>query len=481
MRTVPLKIGYIPTRRKVFSAVEAKRYSVIILDQIREFDIEIVDMEGINEEGLLFRQEDVMRVVDRMRQGKVDALFFPHCNFGSEGLVAQVAAALSLPTLLYGPRDDAPDADGMRYRDSQCGLFATGKDLLRRNVPFSYISNVAPDSAAFRVGFDKFLRVTAVVNALRNIRLLQFGPRPDDFLSVIINEGELAEKFGVEIFPVPLPDLVQCANDIRAKNTETFQTTCEQIKRAYQVITERPDEQVCAIASLKLAIASFATKYRANCAAIYCWDAFLRTMGIFPCAVNSMLADEGFPCACETDIHGAISAMILQAATGNREAHFFADITNRHPLDNNIELLWHCGPFPASLAKNKSDCKITNAWIGGDPTCGNCGFELRHGPITVCRFDGDHGNYSLFIGEGEGVDGPTELGNYVWLKVDDWNKWEHQLVHGPYVHHIVGTYGNLGDVLHEACRYFPALQSDPVSPNAETLEKRWRDSIVKDG
>ena len=47
-----------------------------------------------------------------MRREQVDALFFPHCNFGSEGVVGQVAAALNVPVLLYGPRDDAPALDG---------------------------------------------------------------------------------------------------------------------------------------------------------------------------------------------------------------------------------------------------------------------------------------------------------------------------------------------------------------------------------
>ena len=134
-----IKIAYIPTRRSNFSVEEAIRYKKIIRRQIDQFDIEIADIEDINEEGLLLRQTDVPRVTEKMKQEKVDAVFFPHCNFGSEGVVGQVAAALKVPVLLYGPRDDAPDEEGMRSRDSQCGLFATGKVLRRHNVPFTYI------------------------------------------------------------------------------------------------------------------------------------------------------------------------------------------------------------------------------------------------------------------------------------------------------------------------------------------------------
>ncbi len=36
---------------------------------------------------------------------------------------------VSIPTLLWGPRDEAPLADGTRLRDSLCGTLATSKVL----------------------------------------------------------------------------------------------------------------------------------------------------------------------------------------------------------------------------------------------------------------------------------------------------------------------------------------------------------------
>lgn len=135
-------IGYVPTRRNNFSVSAALHYKERIAEQIRKAPVRLVDIEDINEEGLLLRQEDVPKVIEKMRRENVDALFFPHCNFGCEGAVGQVAAAFSVPVLLYGPRDDAPDETGMRSRDSQCGLFASGKVMRRHNVTFSYIVNV---------------------------------------------------------------------------------------------------------------------------------------------------------------------------------------------------------------------------------------------------------------------------------------------------------------------------------------------------
>jgi L-fucose isomerase-like protein len=98
--------------------------------------LSIVDLESINSEGLLYAEEDLDSIITRLKQEKVDALFFPHCNFGTEDLVAKVAREMNFPVLIWGPRDDAPLENGIRTRDSQCGLFATGKVLRRFKVPF---------------------------------------------------------------------------------------------------------------------------------------------------------------------------------------------------------------------------------------------------------------------------------------------------------------------------------------------------------
>jgi L-fucose isomerase-like protein len=90
-------------------------------------------------------------------------------------------------------------------------------------------------------------------------------------------------------------------------------------------------------------------------------------------------------------------------------------------------------------------------------------FKLKEGPITVTRFDGDQGDYSLAVGEGISMPGPETLNNYVWMKVDDWPRWERTLIEGPYIHHMAMGYGHLAGSLVEACRYIPGLK--PVRLN----------------
>ena len=424
-------------------------------------------MKGINEEELLFADADVACVIERFQKEKVDAVFFPHCNFGSENRVAQVAKALGVPVLLWGPRDDAP-VNGLRRRDSQCGMFATGKVLRRYNVPFTYLSNPWIDGEEFGVGFAKFLRVVSVVKAMKNLNILQISTRPEPFCSVICNEAELIEKFNVHLYPVTLHALVEEMKSVQAGEEEYEQT------RAFiqKINTCGDEERIAKVAALKVAMKRLAQRYNCRAIAIQCWTALQDMIGIMPCHANSILTDEGLPTVCETDICGAITAVMMQAVTMGESTPFFADLTVRHPTNDNAELLWHCGNFPYSLAKRGSDAGV-GASKYHDNHYGISEWELKSGDLTIARFDGDHGEYTLFIGEGKTTDGPKNVGSYVWIEVENWEAWERKLVEGPYIHHVSGLYGRYGEILLEACKYIPYLSADVATPSEERLRLRW--------
>lgn len=464
-----IKLAYCPTRRDVFSREEAMKFNEKIRSQMDEFDVEIIDLEGINEEKLLYQDCDIPEVIDRFVSNKVDAIFFPHCNFGSENRVAQIARALNVPVLIWGPRDDYPDSEGLRSRDSQCGMFATGKVLRRHNVPFTYLTNSWIGSEDFKKGMQKFIRVVNVVKSVKNLNVLQIATRPEPFCSVICNENELLEKFNVHLYPITLSDLMLKMEEVEKSGSQDLKDTAEFIK---SIDSMGNNEKITKVASLKVAMKELAKKYNCKAIAIQCWTSLQDMADIMPCHANALLTDEGIPTVCETDIHGAITAVMMQAVTMGENVPFFADVTVRHPENDNAELLWHCGNFPYSLAKDPEKARIGKSRYHND-TYGIGEFQLKDGDLTIARFDGDHGEYNLLIGEAHTIDGPKNVGSYVWIEVDDWAKWEHKIVEGPYIHHVSGVYGKYGEVLHEACKYIPALNPDSLL-SAQEIEKRWR-------
>ncbi|WP_179030734.1 L-fucose/L-arabinose isomerase family protein [Paenibacillus kribbensis] len=468
-----LKLGYAPTRRFTFSAEDAFRYKVAIRKQIESFgmNIDIVDLEGLNEEGLLYDDHiNADLIIKRFKEEEVDAVFFPHCNFGTEDTVARVGKALGKPVLLWGPRDEAPLADGMRLRDTQCGLFASGKVLRRFNVPFTYITNSRVTDPVFERGFNNFISAANVVRQFNKLRILQIGPRPASFWTMICNEGELLERFGIEIYPITLVDIQLRSKKIASGNSAELSEAIDYIKEKldYSEVTE---DDVRRIAALKVAMKSYAIETGSTAIAIQCWSALQEAMGIMPCLANAILTDEQIPVTCETDIHGAITSVMVQAAAMNELPTFFADITVRHPENDNGELLFHCGNFPVSMSiENKP--KLRKHFLFDDHAPGTHEGEIKGGGMTIARFDGDHGEYSIFLGKAKGIEGPYTRGSYVWVEVNDWPLWEEKLVKGPYVHHSVGIHANVIPALYEACNYLPGVKADPVDPTEQEIQ-RW--------
>lgn len=470
------RLGYAPTRRVTFSKEEAGRYRKLILEKIGQYGIEIVDIDWLNEEGLLFDVQQVNDVFKRFRHEFVDAVFVPHCNFGSEDAVGRLGKMLGVPLLLWGPRDDAPGPDGLRLRDTQCGLFATSKVLRRMNVPFTYIVNCRLDEPAFDRGFRTFIAAASAANAFRGMRIGQVAPRPGAFWTMMCNEGELLERFGLEVVPLTLSEVEQRSQACLKSRKSQVLDEVKSIKHAVDT-TDCSEESLHTMVALKMALKDWANEQGLRAIALQCWNAMQQAMGIVPCFINGLLTAEGLPVTCETDIHGAATAILLQAAGHSLQTVFFADLTVRHPENDNAELLWHCGNFPLSLRDAKSPtlaCSGHYIMEGNYPGCGE--FRLKEGPVTVARFDGDHGEYSLLMGEAKAVAGPLSRGTYVWVEVGDWPLWEERIIRGPYVHHVAGIHGQYAAALYEACRYIPGLTPDAVEPSGCDIEKWLRGS-----
>ena len=461
-----IRIGYAPTRRSIFSAPDAIRFRGLTADRLRELGVDFVDIDDINEEGLLYDENDRLKIVEKFKDAGIDGLLLAHCNFGTEYECARLAKDLNVPVLLWGPLDERPDENGARLRDTQCGLFATGKVLRRFRVPFTYLTNCRLDDPVFARGIYDFLAVCNVVKTFRHIRILQMGPRPFDFWSTMCNEGELLERFNIQLSPIPLPELTMEVKHVIAGDPRVAETMryCRE-----NMDVRVSDDQLKNVAGLAVAMQNLIEKYHCNAGAIQCWNALQDELGIMPCAANSLLNDMGIPIVCETDIHGAITALMVEAAANDDTRSFFADWTIRHPDIENGELLQHCGPWPLSVDR----CRPCLTYPLAFDYPGAITAEARHGDVTLARFDGDNGEYSLLLGNAKGVDGPKCMGTYLWVEVDNIKRLEAKIVEGPYIHHCVGIHKNVVPVLYEACKYI-GVRPDLYDPIEEDVKAYLR-------
>ncbi len=465
MLNYKIKIGLIPdvrdlgdfaTRKGIFEPAKGvdRKNDVVkyIKNNFTDEQTEFTDLEWLNELGVLYKNADCEKVCEYLKKEKVDAIFIINCNFGNEEACGRVAKEMGLPVLLWGPQDTVFDEDGMRYTDSQCGLFAISKQLRRYHVPFTYIENCTAESEIFKAGFEKFLSVVTMVKNFKNLNVVQVGTRLTPFKSVMFNELELTEKFGINMNNLNLAQFEEKFNKLISSKSNELARDITDLKKKYNV-DGLDDETLKKLLTFVYVYKEITDETGADVLSSECWTAMPLAVGANPCLAMSILYDMGYIVACESDVHGAITCALLSCASRGKAAPLFGEFTARHPENRNAELLWHCGPFPYSAKSDLSEAKLFNT----KPS-----FKAKDGDYTIARFQGDSGKYTLLGGQFKTTEGPYTFGTYMWAEFKNLSAVEKKLIDGPYIHHMTEAYGTYADVLQEFCKYIPELEYDPI-------------------
>ncbi len=449
-------VGLCPIGKFVFSHEDAMRQKEALQEKLRGWEIPFVDLDGVLEDGMVREHGHVDAVVRHFRQQEIDCLFVPHCNFGTESAVGMIGRELKLPTLLWGARDEAPLPDGTRLRDSLCGMFASSKVLHKLGVPFSYIENCRIDDAPLCEGVDRFLRAVNVARGFRGrMRIGLIGQRIDFFWTTIINESELLERFNIEILPIDMVTFIERARQRLSENRAAYLAEAAEWRRAARIEGYDDDEPLMRVLGVRDQLLAHIADDGLDGYAMQDFMSLVDAMGSY-CFFANCFGAECSGGSMESDIHGAISSVMLRRAIFEDGAAFLADITMRHPDNDNGVLLWHAGA-PLSMMHPDAQLHLGHHWILPSPLAGMPHFRLKDGPITIVRFDGDRGEYRLAVGQGKAIEGPFTLNNYVWMEVDNWPRWERELMEGPFIHHAAMAYGHVGDALVDACSFIDGL------------------------
>jgi L-fucose isomerase-like protein len=143
---------------------------------------------------------------------------------------------------------------------------------------------------------------------------------------------------------------------------------------------DAPAESLARAARIDLALADLARETRADALAVRCWPELPDACGAMACAAMGRSADRRLPAACEGDVLGALSMLVLQAVADAPAALLdLSDLDREHDR----LLLWHCGNAPRALAAEPGTRLTTHFNRDGvgvvrDQT-------LRPGPATALR------------------------------------------------------------------------------------------------
>lgn len=387
----------------------------------------------------------------------LDALVVCPLDFGDERAAAKVAERLALPVFLYATREPPAETGPSlgRVSDSYCGNLAVATALHRRKIPVHFGGVFFPDDPGLAAALAEFVAAVSVRKGLLNTRVGQVGIRPPAFESVAYDEIAMARTFGQNVIPVAFSDILDAAGAIPADSPELLDTLAQQRSAVAQVSVA--DDYLMKAARVEVALANFCRANRLAGLGVQCWP---QKSGISLCAILGRLTGQGWMAACETDILGVLSMIVSYRSVLGRQPPHLIDWTIQHREDPNRVLAWHCGNAPACLAAEASQTALRSRgnMTGerpakeGDASAGLYQFQVRPGPVTMCRLAEYDGAWKMLIASGRIVPSHETLaGTWAWVAVSDHARLYRTLVEGGFIHHASLMHGDQAAALKRVC------------------------------
>lgn len=419
---------------------------------------------------------DALKALEDVKAAGVNALVVFLGNFGPETPETLLCQKFDGPTMYVAAAEG--DGDLINGRgDAYCGVLNCSYNLgmrhLRAYIPEYPVGTAEKCAEMIR----QFVPIARAIIGVQNLKLITFGPRPQDFFACNAPIKGLYE-LGVEVEENSELDLLVSykahANDPR------IPAVCDEMAAEMGEGKYYPD-LLARMAQFELTLLDWAENHKGArkyvAFADKCWPAFPEQFGFEPCYVNSRLATRGIPVACEVDIYGALSEYIGACITG--DAVTLLDINNSVPkyiYDEDVVgkfdyklsdmfMGFHCGNTPS--CKMCSDCAVKYQLIqhrllepaGSQPdfTRGTLEGDIAASDVTLYRLQCDsEGKLRAYVSEGEvlpvasrsfggiGVFAIPEMGRF----------YRHVLIEKRYPHHGAVAFAHCGKAMFEVLKYF---------------------------
>ena len=468
MKNIPdIKLGLIAVSRDCFPIALSTKHRQNIMAQCGGLPVYECPVTVENE-------KDMLRDVEDVKNAQCNALCVFLGNFGPETPETLIAKYFDGPVMFVAAAEG--DGDLINGRgDAYCGMLNCSYNLgmrhLKGYIP-AYPVGTAADIAAM---IADFIPVARAIVGIKNLKIITFGPRPQDFFACNAPIKGLYE-LGVEVEENSELDLLVAykahAGDARIPEVCADMAAEMGEGKFYPDLLER-------MAQFELTLLDWAEEHKGArkyvAFADKCWPAFPSQFGFEPCYVNSRLASRGIPVACEVDIYGALSEYIGACITG--DAVTLLDINNSVPkylYDEDIAgkfdytltdtfMGFHCGNTPSCKMCADRAVKyqlIQNRLLenGGTPdiTRGTLEGDIAASPITFYRLQCDsEGNLRSYIAQGEVLPVATRsFGGIGVFAIPEMGRfYRHVLIEKRYPHHGAVAFGHVGKALHSLFRY----------------------------
>ncbi len=420
-------------------------------------------------------EKDMLMAVEDVKAAGCNALVVFLGNFGPETPETLIAKYFDGPCMFVAAAEG--DGDLINGRgDAYCGMLNCSYNLGMRHLR-GYIPEY-PVGTAQDIGrmIKDFYPIARAVIGVQNLKIITFGPRPQDFFACNAPIKGLYE-LGVEIEENSELDLLVSykahAGDKRIPAVCADMAAEMGEGKYFPDLLER-------MAQFELTLLDWAEEHKGArkyvAFADKCWPAFPEQFGFEPCFVNSRLAARGIPVSCEVDIYGALSEYIGACISG--DAVTILDINNSVPASMWEEQIkgkfdysltdtfmgFHCGNTPS--CKMCADRAVKYQLIqhrllepeGSDPdfTRGTLEGDIAPGEITFFRLQCDsEGVLRSYIAEGEVLPvATTSFGGIGVFAIHEMGRfYRHVLIQKRFPHHGAVAFGHHGKALFEVFKF----------------------------
>ena len=443
-------------RRKALVKAYAEKYNAA---DIYECPITIIESEI-----------DMVNALADIKNAGCNALCVFLGNFGPEIAETLLAKHFDGPKMFCAAAEENVSVLSSDRGDAYCGMLNASYNLALRNVKAYIPEYPVGDAEECADMIHEFLPVARVSYALQRLKIISFGPRPQNFLACNAPIKQLY-NLGVEIEKNSELDLYE--SFLKHEGDPRIADVAADMAAELGSGNKKP-EILAKLAQYELTLKDWAEGHRGYREYITlttkCWPAFQTMFGFVPCYVNSRLTGQGIPVSCEVDIYGTLSEFIGEVIS--QDIVTLLDINNSVPKEMFKESIegkypyrqtdtfmgFHCGN---TCSKKLAFCEMRNQKIMArslpeEVTNGTLEGDIAAGDVTFYRLQStSDGKLRAYIAEGEVLPVATQsFGSIGVFAIPEMGRfYRHVLIEKNFPHHGAVAFGKWGKYIYEAFKY----------------------------
>ena len=446
-----MKIGILPLGRATFDVAFAEENLAAMLAAL-----DATGHEVCGPRALLFDEEATRAAIADLQSAGVDQVLILQVTFTDAAMTAAIGEAFDQPLAIWAIPE--PRIGGRLRLNSFCGLNLASHALGLGARDFGWLyadpaGDIAHDLAALLAGRRGAGRLEpgavpaptpegeAVAQAIKGRRIARIGEHPGGFHTCAYDRDEVKALAGVEVDALALDDLFTAA---RAAPAEAAQALRKEVAGELAALDAVNQDELDRSLRLKAGLEDLRAKGGYDAFAIRCWPETFTEYGGAVCAPAGMMGEAKVPCACEADVYGALTQLILLQAA--QAPVFLTDLVDMD-AESDTGVVWHCGQAPMSMRDSQVPAQATIHTNRKQPLLFQ--FTLKPGPVTFLRISQAHGAPHMVLGYGEmlrapmaftGTSGTMRFSRGTAVVLGD-------IIASGLEHHMALAYGDHRDIL----------------------------------